>query len=282
LPLPEQAPHLRWVQLHSAGINHISHKPLYATDVTFTTASGIHAIPIAEYVFTAVLAWYHHLPRILEWQQRGAWPPDRERLSLFVPEELWGKTIGVVGYGSIGRQVARLATAYGMRVLALQRGADHRDRGFTLPGVGDPEGTLPARYYPPEQLHALLGASDVVVIALPLTPATHGLFDTDAYRAMKPTALLVNIARGDICDEPALVQALKEGQIAGAALDVFHQEPLPPESPLWRLPNVILSPHVTGFTPHYDGRAAQLFTENLRRYVAGEPLLNVVDKTQGY
>ncbi|GAC1450552.1 MAG: D-2-hydroxyacid dehydrogenase [Ktedonobacterales bacterium] len=282
LPAPEQAPRLRWVQLHSAGVNHVLTQPLFRTDVAFTTASGVHAIPIAEYVLAVTLAHLHRVPRMLEWQGRGQWPPDAERYPLFVPLELWGKTLGIVGYGSIGRQVARLAKGCGMRVLALQRGEDHRDRGFVFPGVGDPEGTLPDRYYPPDELEGLLRESDIVVIALPLTPATRGLFGEAAFRAMKADAYLVNVARGPICDEAALIRALEERWIAGAALDVFWREPLPPEHPLWRLPNVILSPHVTGFTPHYDERGAQIFEENLRRYIAGEPLFNLVDKAQGY
>jgi phosphoglycerate dehydrogenase-like enzyme len=282
LPSPERVPGLRWVQLYSAGPDPILDQPLFQAPVTFTTASGVHAINMAEYVFAVVLAWFHRLPRILEWQQQGRWPAEPERSTLFVPEELRGKTIGITGYGSIGRQVARLADAFGMRVLATQRGADHRDRGFRSPDLGDPEGILPDRFFTPDQLPAMLNECDIVVIALPLTPQTRGLFGDAAFGAMKPTALLVNIARGDICDEAALVRALGEKRIAGAALDVFHREPLPPDSPLWHLPNAFISPHISGLTPHYDARAAALFEENLRRYLVGEPLYNVVDKGRGY
>jgi phosphoglycerate dehydrogenase-like enzyme len=282
LPAPEDAPALRWVQLFSAGADHFRHHPLFSTNVTFTTVSGVHAICIAEHVFAGVLAWNHRLPRALEGQRRAEWPEDRLRYATYVAPELWGQTIGILGYGSIGRQVARLATAFGMRVLAMQRGDDHRDHGYTLPGVGDPDGTLPTRYVAPTDLHALLAESDVVVVALPLTDATRHLLDATAFAAMKPTALLVNIARGDICDEAALIRALTSGQIAAALLDVFHEEPLPPTSPLWGLPNVILTPHTSGFTPRYEERAAAIFTENLRRYVAGEPLLNAVEHARGY
>ncbi len=282
LPSPAQAPRLRWVQLYSAGPDAILDAPLFKTPVIFTTTSGVHAINIAEYVFTVVLAWFHRLPRILEWQQRGQWPSNSERSSLFVPEELQGKTIGIVGYGSIGRQAARLASAFGMRILAMQRGTDHRDHGFQFPDTGDPQGILPDRYFTPEQLYDMLGESDVVLIAVPLTAQTRGMFDTRAFEAMKPSAFLVNIARGDICDEAALICALEERQIAGAALDVFHQEPLPSDSPLWHLPNVFASPHISGTTPHYNARAATIFEENLRCYLAGQSLFNVVDKTQGY
>jgi phosphoglycerate dehydrogenase-like enzyme len=164
----------------------------------------------------------------------------------------------------------------------MQRGTDHRDHGFQFPGVGDPEGRLPERYYSPEQLHEMLSESDIVLIAVPLTPQTQGMFDKAAFHAMKSTAFLVNIARGDVCNEADLISALQEKQIAGAALDVFQQEPLPSDSPLWHLPNVFISPHISGLTPEYDKRVAMIFAENLRRYLAGEPLYNVVDKQLGY
>ena len=282
LPAPEQAPKLRWVQLYSAGADYLFNHPLFHTQVTFTTASGIHAITIAEYVFTMVLAWFHKLPNLLDLQKQGQWPPVSVRSTLLVPEELHGKTMGIVGYGSIGRQVARLAYAFGMRILAMQRGTDHRDRGYQIPNVGDPEGTLPERYFAPEQLHSMLAECDVVVIAVPLTPSTRGMFNEAAFQAMKSSAFLVNIARGEVCNESDLVRALEEKQIAGAALDVFEHEPLPADSPLWHLPNVFITPHISGLTRQYDERAAALFAENLRRYLTGEPLLNVVDKTLGY
>lgn len=282
LPQPEQAPQLRWVQLYSAGAEPILQHPLFQKGVLFTTVSGIHAVPIGEYVLTTMLAWFHHLPQLLQWQQQRQWPANREDPAVFGPEEARGKTIGVVGYGSIGREVARLAKAFGMRVLAMQRGNDHRDTGFTIPGVGDPDGTLPERYYPPEQLHDMLRESDVVVISVPLTPQTRGLFNEAAFKAMKSSAFLINIARGDVCDEPALIRALEEKQIAGAALDVFHQEPLPSDSPLWKLPNAIITPHISGISPEYNKRAATVFEENLRRYVEGKPLYNEVNKERGY
>jgi phosphoglycerate dehydrogenase-like enzyme len=282
LPSPERAPRLRWVQLYSAGPDPILSHPLSQTPVIFTTTSGVHAVTMAEYVFTMVLAWFHRLPRILEWQRWGQWPSGLQRLSLFVPEELRGKTIGIVGYGSVGRHVACLAIAFGMRVLAMHRSTDHRDHGFVFPEVGDPEGTLPDRYYTPAQLHDMLSESDVVVIAVPLTSKTKDLFDDATFQAMKSTAFLVNFARGGICNEAALVRALQEKRIAGAALDVFQQEPLPPDHPLWYLPNVFISPHTAGLTPQYSERAATIFEENLRRYLTGESLYNIVDKTQGY
>jgi phosphoglycerate dehydrogenase-like enzyme len=239
---------------------------------------------MAEYVFTVILAWFHRLPLLLERQRQRNWPSNLERQSLFVSEELRGKTICIVGYGSIGRQIARLAVAFGMRVLAMHRRTDHdhRDYGFQFPGAGDPEGILPARYYSPDQLHSMLNEGDSVVISVPLTSETREMFGEAAFQAMKPSAFLVNIARGEICNESALVRAIEENQIAGAALDVFHQEPLSPNHPLWHLPNVFISPHTAGLTPEYDARAATIFEENLRRYLLGEPLYNVIEKTLGY
>lgn len=282
LPHPDRVSGLRWVQLYSAGPDQILTHPLFSTPVIFTTTSGIHATPIAEYVLTMTLAWFHHFPRFLTWQKDGSWPAKSVRSTFFAGEEVRGKTFGIVGYGSIGRELARLATAFGMRVLATQRGTDHRDPGFVLPGIGDPAGTLPARYYSPGELHTMLAECDIVVIAAPLTVETRGMFDEAAFAAMKSTAFLVNIARGDICDEAALLRALEEKQIAGAALDVFHQEPLPTSHPLWSLPNVFISPHSAGLSSLYNERAATLFAENLRRYLANEPLFNVVDKLRAY
>jgi phosphoglycerate dehydrogenase-like enzyme len=283
---PHLAPRLRWVQLHSAGAEQVQGHPLLEAGVRMTTASGPAAITIAEYVFATVLACGRHVDRMLEWHGRGSWPPDEQRWPLFVADELFGKTLGIVGYGSIGRQVARIGHAFGMRVLATRRrpdvDGDHRDRGYVLPGAGDPEGRLPERYIELDRLADLLRASDVVVVAVPLTAETRGLIDENALRAMRPTAMLVNVARGAIVDEAALVRALREGWIGGAILDAFATEPLPPEDPLWRLPNVLVTPHVSAFAPGYDARMADLFAENLRRYLADEPLLNLVDPAAGY
>jgi phosphoglycerate dehydrogenase-like enzyme len=282
LPQPEQAPHLRWVQLNSAGANHVLQHPLFATDVMFTTVSGLHSINIGEYVFASILAWSRHLNELLDFQRKGEWPSNR--WACCQPSELRGATIGILGYGSIGREVGRLAKVFGMRVLALKRNAQAPGErsSFEIPGLGDPHGTLPDVLYRPDQLREMLAQCDYVVMAVPLTPETRGMIGEAELHAMKPTSYLVNIARGEVCDEPALIRALQGKWIAGAGLDVFAQEPLPHDSPLWKLPNVILTPHISGFSPNYDQRAADIFCENLRRYIAGQPLLNVVGKTTGY
>jgi phosphoglycerate dehydrogenase-like enzyme len=279
-PLPEAAPRLRWVQGHSAGVDQLLGHPLLRS-VILTTSSGIHAPAMAEYILMMILAFAHRLPRMIEHQRRAEWP--QQRWALFVPLELRDATVGIVGYGSIGRETARLAHAFGMRVLALKRHVDQpADDGWRLPDVGDAAGKYAARLFAPDQLHAMLAECDYVVIAAPLTPETRGLLGAAEFQAMKREAVIINVARGGVIDEAALIDALRTRVIGGAALDVFEQEPLPADSPLWQLPNVILSPHVSGFTPHYDERALALFAENLRRYVAGEPLLNVVDVQRGY
>ncbi len=280
VPSPEAAPRLRWVQGHFAGVDQLLGHPLLRS-VILTTSSGIHAPAMAEYSLMMILAFAHRLPRMIEYQGRAEWP--QQRWALFVPQELRDATIGLVGYGSIGRETARLARAFGMRILALKRHVDQRvDNGWSLPDVGDAAGENVDRLFAPDQLHAMLAECDYVVVAAPLTPETRGLLSAAEFQAMKHEAVIINVARGGVIDEAALIDALRNRVIGGAALDVFEQEPLPADSPLWHLPNVILSPHVSGFTPHYDERAIALFAENLRRYAAGEPLLNVVDVKRGY
>ncbi len=276
----ELAPRLRWVQLHSAGADHLLGRPVMHSDVLITTSSGIHATPIAEYVMASILAYRWRVPHWTACQREARWPSGR--WDLYARPELRGSTLGIIGYGSIGREVGRLGRAFGMRVLALRRSAGRAEQGYAVAQTGDPEGTIPERFYPPEALHEMLAECDYVVVALPLTPTTHHLIGEAEFKAMKPSAYLVNIARGSIVDEAALIRALREGWIGGAGLDVFEQEPLPADSPLWKLENALISPHVAGFTPRYDERAADLFAQNLRRYLAGEGLLNLVDKTRGY
>ena len=281
LPKPEEAPDLRWVQFNSAGVDHVQGHPLLDCDVALTTTSGIHAVPIAEYVMATILAWAHRLPRMLTYQKRGIWPGGR--WNKFVPQELRGATLGIIGYGSVGREVARLGQAFGMRVLAAKRDTRRiTDNGYCLDGTGDPAGDLPERIYPAAATLSMLPECDYIVLCSPLTAETFHLINQAAFKAMKPGAYLVNVGRGRLVDEGALIDALQTGQIAGAGLDVFEVEPLPADSPLWKLDNVILSPHIAGYTPEYDRRAIDLFTQNLRRYLTGRPLLNLVNKQVGY
>ena len=282
LPMPEDAPRLRWVQMHTAGVDNILDHPLYTnSEVMFTTTSGIHVVQMAEYVFGMILAFAHKIPQMLEDQKAAEWP--EKKFERYRPNELYGATLGIIGYGSIGRQVAQIGQAFGMRVVAVK--SDMRnlklDR-FILPNTGDPDGVIPDRYYPIKALKAFLTECDFVVVTLPLTDATHHLITAKALEAMKPSAVLINVARGDIIDEEALVHALHGGKIGGAALDVFNQEPLPADSPLWKLPNTIISPHISGNSLHYDERSADVFAENLRRFLAEKPLVNLVERGRDY
>ncbi|MCC6905587.1 MAG: D-2-hydroxyacid dehydrogenase [Anaerolineae bacterium] len=282
LPEPEAAPRLKWVQVHTAGVGRLVEHPLYTTtEITFTNASGVHAINIAEYVMSQILAFAHRLPRMLEDQAAVNWP--EHRWNRYVCDELYGATLGILGYGAIGRQLARVASGFGMTVLAVKR--DLRtleDDTFCVPGTGDPEGVIPMRFYPPEALHSFLSECDYVASCAPLTTQTHHVIDAKALSRMRSNSVLINISRGAVIDEAALADALARGVIAGAALDVFEEEPLPSSSPLWKLNNVIISPHVAGFSPRYEERATDLFAENLRRFVSGEPLRNMVIRGLDY
>lgn len=274
------APRLKWIQLMSAGLDPFVGHPIMESDIVITTASGIHATPIAEYVLASMLAFSRRFPDMWRLQERKEWPEDRwERLR---GEELRGKTVGILGYGSIGREVGRLCKAFGMRVLAADSVQEIEERGYRLPDTGDPKGMVLDDLFPPSKLREMLQECDFFVVAVPLTPETEGMVGREELRAMKGSAYLVNISRGRVVDEEALIEALKKGWIGGAGLDAFAQEPLPEESELWGLDNVLLSPHISADTPHYQERFTELFCENLRRYLAGEELLNVVDKEQGY
>ncbi|MEZ4590340.1 MAG: D-2-hydroxyacid dehydrogenase [Chloroflexota bacterium] len=281
VPPLAQAPNLQWVQTHYAGIDSLKDTELWHSDLLITTASGVHAANMAQYAMTQILAWAHRVPNWFAYKQNKTWA--KNRWDTFVPQELGGKTLGILGYGSIGRELARLAKPFGLEILVTKRDARQlADNGYVEPGQGDPAGELPDRVYPSEATRSMVAECDFVVITLPLTERTHHLFDDEMLKAMKPTAFLVNVGRGAIINEAALVRGLRKGWLAGAGLDVFETEPLPEDSPLWQMDNVILTPHVSGFTPHYDERATHIFAENLRRYLAGEPLLNQVDREQGY
>lgn len=282
-PDPTQAPRLRWIQLHFAGVDHALKQPIVqAEDVEVTTASGVHAVHMAEFCLAMMLAFTYKLPLLLQLQAKAEWPKNAgER---FNPRELRGQTLGIVGYGSIGRELARQADALGMTVLATKRDVMHpaEEDQYVEPGTGDPSGDIPARLYPPQGLVSMAPECDFLVVTTPLTDATRHMINEDVLHAMKRTAVLINVARGALVDEDALISALAAGTIAGAALDVFEEEPLPPTSPLWNLDNVILSPHISGNSVHYHEKAAALFAENLERYLNKQPLLNRLERKRGY
>ncbi len=275
------APRLRWVQLDTSGVDHVTSTPLWTSDVEITTLNGVAPVNMAEFALMMMLAFGHQLRLMVDHQARREWPTPAERWDRFMPSELRGATVGVVGFGSIGREIARVSHALGMRVLALRRSGAKQGETYRVPGLAAAPAE-PDQLYGPDQLPEMLAECDYVVLIVPYTPETHHMIGEAALRAMKPTAVLVNIARGGVVEERALIRALREGWIAGAALDVFEEEPLAADSPLWTMNNVIISPHVAGFTPHYHERVMGIFAENLRRYLAGEPLLNRVDRVCGY
>jgi phosphoglycerate dehydrogenase-like enzyme len=264
LRLGDVAPRLKWIQLTSAGADRLLNSGFIEEGVTVTTASGLHATPIGEFVLASMLMFAKGAPVYMRAQARHEW-------TRFPPRELYGKTVGIVGFGHIGEEVGRLSKAFGCHVIATKRSAAQRS---SSPNADE---LLPA-----SELAYLLGESDFVVLSMPLTPQTRGMIGRAQLHAMKATAVLVNIARGRVVDEAALIDALREGRIAGAALDVFEQEPLPPESPFWDMENVIVSPHISGGTEIYNQRVVEIFARNLRRYLAGEQLENVVDPKRGY
>lgn len=274
-------PRLQWVQTHSAGVDYLRGDPVWESEALISSLNGVHAVPMAEYSLAMMLAFRWRLPEMMRLKGRAEWAKGRwERFAL---PELRGSTVGIVGYGAIGRELARQTHALGMRILAVNRsGRRSAQRGYSEPGLGDPTAALPAQIFTTAALSEMLPQCDYVVILAPLTPETRHLFDAEAFAAMKESAYLINLARGGLIDEAALTEALRQERIAGAGLDVFETEPLPPDSPLWKLDNVIISPHVSGFSHHYDERASELFAENLRRYLHHERLLNLVERERGY
>lgn len=259
-----RAPKLKWIQTMLAGVDHFLTPDIVKSRVIVTNMSGIHSSPVSEMAFSMMLMFAKQAPFCFLNKQEKKW----ER---FIPMLLRSKTVGIVGLGNIGKELARMSKAFGMRVIATRRTAKEGDK---------------ARYVdlivPMEKLKKLLSESDFVVLLMPATPGTHKIIGEKELRAMKPTAYLVNVGRGNTVDEEAMVRALQQGWIAGVGLDAYAVEPLPVESKLWVLPNVIISPHVSGRLANYDEVVTELFCDNLRRYVKGKRLRNVVNKKMGY
>jgi phosphoglycerate dehydrogenase-like enzyme len=261
--LTDKAPNLRWLQLTSAGMDRAAKSGLIQSDIMVTSASGLHATPIGEYVLALMLMFCKQGQTFVRAQDRKEWVR-------FMPQELYGMTIGIVGMGHIGAEVARLSKAFGCRIVAIRRSIAER----TEDELGE--------MLPPADLPYLLEQSDFVVLAMPLTEETRHMIGEAEFTSMKPGARLINIARGPVVDQEALIAALKSGEIAGAGLDVFDPEPLPEDSELWNMENVIMSPHISGGTEIYNQRATGIFADNLKRYIAGERLNNLADPARGY
>jgi phosphoglycerate dehydrogenase-like enzyme len=273
-----RCPQLRWVHSATAGVERVLTPAALAHGLVISNARGVFSRPIAEYVMLMILSVARQLPQLLELQHERTWQPLESR-------ELRDVTVGIVGLGSIGRAVAALATAFGCRIIATRRQPE--SGSGSAPGAADADELLPIEpvidtLLPPEGLSELLAASDFVVLALPLTTDTEDLIDDAALASMKPGAWLINIARGRLVDERALLRALREGRIGGAVLDAFRDEPLPPDSAFYDLDNVIVTPHTSWSSGRVLDRTIELFCENLRLFQAGRPLRNVVDPLVGY
>jgi phosphoglycerate dehydrogenase-like enzyme len=259
-----RAPKLKWIQVISAGVDRWIETDVWKSDLILTGVSGIHATPISEFVLSLMLMFAKNTPLAFRMMQTRQW-------RRYPTRTLCGKTAGIVGLGHIGREVARLSRTFGMKVIATRRSTIRRS------GARNVDLLLPQA-----QMKRLLSESDYVVLSAPLTPETRHIIGAAELKAMKQTAVLINIGRGRLVDEQALIRALDKKMIAGAGLDVTYEEPLPRESRLWEFDNVILSPHVSGDREDYLLNATNVFCENLRRYLKGKKLLNVVDRKKGY
>lgn len=282
-PEPEQAPKLRWIQMNTAGMNQaLGHGIVQAEDIIVTSTSGIHATNMAHYCLMMMLMFNYQMRQAFALQAKAEWPQHPHQQ--FMPVDMDRRTVGIVGYGSIGRELARLCSNMGMTVLASKRDLSNTAEvhAFTMPNTGDPSGNIPDRIYPADTVASMAKDCDYLVVTTPQTAATAHLIGDEVFEAMKETGVLVSVSRGAIVDEKALITALAAGQIGGAALDVFEEEPLPTTSPLWNLDNVIITPHLSGFTRDYHDKAALVFKENLRRYLENRPLLNQLDRAKGY
>jgi phosphoglycerate dehydrogenase-like enzyme len=271
-----RAPRLIWVHSASAGVERVLTPAGRERGLVVTNARGVFSRPVAEYVLMMILAISRRLPQLLELQHERTWQP-------LEGAELRDVTVGIVGLGSIGRAVGSLATAFGCRVVAIRR---RSDAGVET-GADDGQDELGGRFVPdrvmgPAGLPELLAESDFIVLAAPLTAETEGMIDEAALACVKPGSWLINVARGKLIDERALLRALHEGPLGGAVLDTFREQPLQPDSPFYDLPNVIVTPHTSWSSGRVLDRSVELFCDNLRRYAAGEPLVNVVDPAAGY
>ena len=266
--LPARAPSLSWIQATSAGIGQLVARHRYVErmpETVFTTASGVHAIPLAEYTLMSILMFRRQVPEMLADQRERRW-------QRFASTDLTGRSLAVVGTGSIGQAVARLASALGMRTTGVKR---------TVAGV-EPASLHLEALYTSDELHAALRDAEHLVLSAPHTPETEGLIGAAELALLAPGAIVVNVARGALIDESALIDALESGHVGGAALDVFQEEPLSPDSLFWTMPNVLVCSHSAGTSDRENERITDIFCENLLRYLAGERLLNVLDKDRMY
>ncbi len=268
---------LRWVQIASSGFEHLVPLNLPARGIRASNARGVFDIPIAEWCVAMMVNLTRDLPRLYRNQQAGHWDRDAR-----FQTEIRSRTVGLWGYGGLARETARLAKALGLQVHVLARnGVRPQSNIYCVAGTGDPSGTLPDAVFGMEDKAAFLGSLDFLVMALPLNGQTRGIVTGEDLQALPPSAFVLNPARGPLIQEASLLQALQESWIAGAALDTHYQYPMPPDHPLWTLPNVIMTPHISGSTKstRFSERVWDLFVQNIIRHQAGAPILNQLDPT---
>jgi len=278
---PKEARFLQWVQTPSVAVNHLKNTRIARSGIPITNVRGAYAIAVAECAVGLMLSLTRRLHLCGSLQLQGNWPTDK---SAAKGENCYGKTLGIIGYGSTGRHLARIAKAMGMRVLACKRRPEIKSEGdvFSFPEAGDSEGRIPELWFGPEQLEEMLKLTDVAVVTLPLTDATRGLVGRRELAALPAKSYVLNVGRGGVIDEAALIEALQSGHLAGAGLDVFSTEPLSTDSLFWKLPNTIVSPHIASYTRDQVYLAAEVLVENLSRFLSNRPLVNVVDMAAGY
>ena len=265
---PDSTPRLTWIHSQAAGVDYFAMSPRLAdSGVVVTTSSGVHAGPLSETVIGAIIALAKDFPGAMRRQARHDW-------TRYTPMDVAGSTVGIIGAGNIGAMVAERCKALGMRVWGIRRTVD-------ATAASQPPAPFD-RLLPPDALQVLLGQSDYVVLTAPRTPETVGMLGERQFAQMKPGARFINVSRGDLIVEPDLIRALESGQVGGAYLDVFEREPLPADSPLWDMSNVLITAHSGAGSPGRDDRVVELFCENLRRHLSGKALLNVYDRERGY
>ena len=277
---PRQVPRLRWIQLNTVAVDHVLTGAVATTGVRIANVRGAYSVAVAELAVGAMVALTRRFRNAHSLQLQNRWPDDFTPLT---GENCYGKTLSIVGYGSIGRHLARIVTGMGMRVLACKRSLERKkDEGFYLPNTGDPEGHIPEEWYDLNNIGEMLSVSDILVICLPLTPDTRGVIGRSELGKLPCDAFLINVGRGEVVAEEALLDVLRTRRIAGAALDVFPEEPLPARSPFWGLPNTIILPHIGSFTREQGHLAGEVLIENLTRDLSASPLLNLIDPQRGY
>lgn len=301
-PPAELAPSMRWVQLDTSGADHLAGQPVWSSGAAITTLGGVGPVAMAEYVMFSLLALAHRLPELVKARNRRWWPEPSAAAALFTPAPVRGTTMAVLGYGRIGQEIGRVACAFGIHVIGMTRTGrvavepsestyDGR-RVAARPASQNPIMVAPDEPIPEhradvvvvgtQRLDEVLALADWVVVVLPRTPETIGLLSAHRFARFKSGAVLINVSRGGIVDEAALLDAVRSGRLGAAAVDVFDAEPLAPESAWWTEPGVLVTPHVAGLTPDYGAHVEHIVTENLVRFLSGSRLMNEVDRTRGY